>query len=134
MVASVSIDFLLDSIQDAPFHHIAYGYSRADLDVLCNHLEDVPWEEIFKLSASTAASEFCEWVRIGIDVYIPHHKYEVKPHSSSLFPAACAVAIVHRNNFFHLCQQNKSSKPKVMFRQASQSINQSINQSNQSIN
>ena len=42
VVASVSIDFLLDSIQDAPFHHIAYGYSRADLDVLCNHLEDVP--------------------------------------------------------------------------------------------
>ena len=27
---------------------------------------------ISKLSASAAASEFSEWVQIGIDVYIPH--------------------------------------------------------------
>ena len=32
-----------------------------------------------KLGAS-AASEFCAWVRVGIDVYIPHRKYQVKPH------------------------------------------------------
>ena len=37
---------------------------------------------VFKLSASAAASEFCEWVQVGIDVYIPHCKYQVKPHSS----------------------------------------------------
>ena len=36
-----------------------------------DHLEDVPWEDIFKLSASAGASEFCEWVQVGIDVYIP---------------------------------------------------------------
>ena len=41
-------------------------------------LRDIPWEDIFKLSASTAASEFCEWGQVGIDVYIPHQKYEVK--------------------------------------------------------
>ena len=29
---SVSIDFLINSKQDAPFHHIAYGYSHADWD------------------------------------------------------------------------------------------------------
>ena len=33
---------------------------------------------MFKLSASAAASEFCEWGQVGIDVYIPHQKYEVK--------------------------------------------------------
>ena len=49
----------------------------------------------------------------------PHHKYQVKPHSSPWFSAACAGAIVHRNHFFCLYQQNKSSESKVKFRQAS---------------
>ena len=53
-------------------------------------------------SASATASQFCDWVQVGINVYIPHHKYQVKPHSFSWFPAACAAAIVHRNYFFHL--------------------------------
>ena len=82
-------------------------------------MRDVPWENIFKLGASTAASEFCEWVQVGIDVYIPHRKYQIKPHSSPWLSAACAAAIVHRNNFFRLYQQNKSSESKVKFRQAS---------------
>ena len=69
-VVSVSIDFPSYSQQDAPFHHIAYDYSHADWDGLCDHLRDVPWEDIFKLSASAAASGFCEWVQVGIDVYI----------------------------------------------------------------
>ena len=69
---SVSIDFPLISQRDPPFHRIAYGYSRADLDGLCNHLIDVPWEDIFKLRASATDSEFCEWVQVGIDVYIPY--------------------------------------------------------------
>ena len=119
VVVSVSIDFPTNSQQDAPFHRIAYDYSRANWDGLCDHLRDVPWEDIFKLSASAAASEFCEWIQVGIDVYIPHRKYQVKPHSSPWFSAACAAAIVHRNHFFRLYQQNKSSESKVKFRQAS---------------
>ena len=71
VVVSVSIDFPSYSQWDAPFHCIAYDYSLADWDGLCDHLRDVPWEDIFKLSASAAASEFCEWVKVGIDVYIP---------------------------------------------------------------
>ena len=82
VVVSVSIDFPSNSQRDAPFHRIAYDYSRADWDGLRDHLRDVPWEDIFKLSASAAASEFCEWVQVGIDAYIPHRKYQVKPHSS----------------------------------------------------
>ena len=116
---SVSIDFPINSKQDTPFHRMAYDYSRADWDGLRDHLRDVPWEDIFRLSASAAASEFCEWVQVGIDVYIPHRKYQVKPHSSPWFSAACAAAIVHRNHFFHLYQQNKTSESKVKFRQAS---------------
>ena len=67
----ISIDFPSYSQRDAPFHHIAYDYSQADWDSLCDHLRDVPWEDISKFSAS-AASEFCDWVQVGIDVYIPH--------------------------------------------------------------
>ena len=71
------------------------------------------------LYTSAAASEFCEWVQVGIDVYIPHRKYQVKLHSSLWFSAACAAPIVHKNHFFHLYQQNKSSESKVKLRQAS---------------
>ena len=54
------------------FHHIhngmlcfiafAHDYSCADWDGLRDHVRDFRWEDIFKYSASTAASEFCEWV------------------------------------------------------------------------
>ena len=56
-VVSVSIDFPSYSQWDAPFHCIAYDYSRTDWDSFCDHLRDVPWEDIFKLSASAAARE-----------------------------------------------------------------------------
>ena len=81
-------------------------------------MRDVPWGDIFKLTDSVAASEICEWVQVGIDVYIPHCKYQVKPHSSPWISAACAAAIAHRNYFFCL-YNNKSSESKVKFRQAS---------------
>ena len=70
------------------------NYSHAGWDGLRDHLRDV-----FKLGAA-AASEFGEWVQVGIDVYIPHRKYQVKPHSSPWFSAACAAVVVHRNHFF----------------------------------
>ena len=62
---------------------------------------------------------FCELLQVGIDVYIPHWKYQAKPHSSPWFSAACAAAILHRNQFFRLYQKDKSSKSKRKFRQAS---------------
>ena len=119
VVVSVFIDFAINSKQDTLFHCVAYGYSCADWDGLHDHLRDVPWEDIFKLSAFAAANEFFEWVQVGIDIYIPHCKYQVKPHSHPSFSAACAAAIVHRNHFFCFYQQSKSSKSKVKFRQAS---------------
>ena len=65
-----------------------------------------------------AVSEFCEWVQVGIDVYISHRKYQVKSHSSPWFSAACTAAMVHKNHFSCLYQQN-NSESKVKFRQAS---------------
>ena len=55
---------------------MAFDYSHADWDGLHNHLRDVPRQDIFKLSTSTVASKFCEEVLVGIDVYIPHCKYQ----------------------------------------------------------
>ena len=118
-VVSISIEFPITSKQDALFHCLAYDHSRADWDSLCDHLRDIPWEDIFKLSASAAVCEFCELVQVGFDVDIPHRKYQVKPHSSPWCLPTCDAAIVHRNLLSYLYQQNKSSESKVKFRQAS---------------
>ena len=80
----------------------------ASFDHLCDHLRDFPWEDIFKFGASAAASDFCEWVQVGIGVYISHRKYQVKPHSSPWFLAACAAAALHRNS---LLNNGKSAMP-----------------------
>ena len=47
VAVSVSIDFSLNSKQDAQFNRIAYDYSRIDWDDLHDHLRDVPWKDIF---------------------------------------------------------------------------------------
>ena len=102
VVVSVSIDFPSYSQQEALFHCITYDYSRAVWHGLHDYLRDVSWEDIFKLSASATAREFCEWLQVGIDVYISHKKYQVELHLSPWFSVACAAAIVHRNHFFCL--------------------------------
>ena len=38
VVVSISIDFPSNTQRDGPFHRIAYDYSRADWDGLCDHL------------------------------------------------------------------------------------------------
>ena len=118
-VVSVCIDSLSYSQRDAAFYHIACDCSHVDWDSLRDHLRDVPWEDILKLGASAAASEFCEWVRVGNDVYIPHRKYQVRPNSSPWFLASCAASMVDRNHVFRLCQKDNSSELKLKFRQAS---------------
>ena len=100
VVVSFSIDFPSYPKGDSLFHCTSYDYSQADWDSLFDHLTDISWEDIFKLCASTAATEFCEWTQVEIGVYIPHCKYQVKPHSSSWFLAAWAAAIAQRNHFF----------------------------------
>ena len=66
VVVSVSIDFPINSKQDARFIE-----SLMTILVLIG-MRDVPWEDIFKLSACAAVSEFYEWVQVGIDVNVPH--------------------------------------------------------------
>ena len=96
---------------DALFHRIACNDSHADWDDPCDYLRDDSWEDIFKLGASAAASEFYEWVQLGIDVYIPYCKYQVKPDSSSWFSAAFIAAIVRRNHYFYRNPLNLKENP-----------------------
>ena len=73
VVVSVSIDFPSNSQRDAPFHRMAYDYSRADWGGLRDHLRDVPWEDILKLDTSAAASEWVSFVsRFRLELmYVP---------------------------------------------------------------
>ena len=75
--------------RDASLYCIAYDYSCADWDGLHNHLGDVPWDDIFKLGASAAASEFCEYVHVGVDVYIPQKISGQASFISMLFICFC---------------------------------------------
>ena len=118
VVVSVFVDFPSNSKWDTPFHRIAYDYSCTDWEGLRDQLRDAVWKDIFKLSSSAAASEFCDWGQVGIHAYIPHRKNQAKHHSPTWFSAACVAAIVHRNHFFCLYQQNDSSESKVKFRRA----------------
>ena len=66
VVVSVPTDFPSNLQQDATFHRIAYDYSSSDLDGLCDHLRDVPWENIFKLSASALLVNFVSGFRLKL--------------------------------------------------------------------
>ena len=97
-----------------------HTYSRCEL--LCTFIITqltLNKEIQFNLNQFCSASEFCEWVQVEIDVYIPHLSIKGQASLISWFSAAGAAAIVHRNHFFRLYQQNKSSESKVKFRQAS---------------
>ena len=107
-VLSVSIDFLSNSKHDSLFHRIAYDYSWTDWKSLCNHLGDVPWEDIFKFSASAMASEFFDWVQVGIGVYFPHRKYHPSLIQLHGFQLLLRLPYFIEITFFLLYQQNKS--------------------------
>ena len=86
---SVSIDFPSKLQREAPFHGVPYDYYRAYWDGPFDHWKDAPWEDILTLGASGTASAFCEWVQVGIDIYIyiyiSQKKYQIDPHSSPWF-------------------------------------------------
>ena len=114
VVFSVSTDFPSNSKGDAPFQlmtvliWICMG--------LCDHARDVSLTDICKPSAF--ATEYCwKWFLVGIDVCIPHLKYEVKLNLSPWFSATCATAIAHRNHLLFVPTEYSSSK--VKFRQDS---------------
>ena len=119
VVVSVSIDFPTNSQRDAPFHHIAYDYSRAYWDGLCDHLRDVPWEDIFKLSASAALVNFMSGFKLEL-MYISLIE-NIRSSLIHLHGLQLLVLLPQfiEVTFFCLYQREKSSDSKVKFRQAS---------------
>ena len=115
VVVLVSIDFPSYSQWDAPFHCIAYDYSRADWDGLCGHLKGVPWEDIFKLVLLLLLVNFVTGFRLKL-MYISLIK-SIRSSLTHLHAFQLLVLlpynIVHRNHFFHFYQKDKSSDCKV---------------------
>ena len=114
MVVSVDVKFVVKSTNEHPYHCTVYSYSKADWDGLRDHLRYVPWIDIFKHDATYAPKEIAEWVEIGIDCYIPHRKFQFKPHSSPWF-TPCAAVITHRNHYFHQYHRNATLENKKLF-------------------
>ena len=117
-VVSVSINFPSYSQWDASFLRIAYAYSRVIWTVLVTI-----WEmfhgRIFLNSVLLLLLTIL-WVgQVGANIYISNQKYQVKPHSSPWFSAACASAIVHKNHSFRLYQKDESAESRIKLWQAS---------------
>ena len=101
VVASFSIDFLSNSEWDALSNRIAYDYSHADWDSLCDHLRDVPWEHILKYSSSASSPKMVEKVIMNIDlskasgrdcipvVVLKNYKPELSYILAKLFKESC---------------------------------------------
>ena len=115
IVVSVDVKFVVKSTNEHPYHRTVYSYSKADWDGLRDHLRDVPWSDIFSHDTTFAAKELSEWVEIGIDCYIPHRKFQLKPHSSPWFTPSCAAASAHRNHYFHRYHRDATPANKKLF-------------------
>ena len=93
---SILCSLLLLYINDLPDDVICnIAIYADDLYSECDQAFDT-WQQLEmagELGASAAASEFYECVQVGIDLYIPHRKYQVKSQSSPWFSAACAASL-----------------------------------------
>ena len=99
-MVSVFVNSVVSSEKDAPYHRKVLDNRKADWDGFCDHLRDIPWNDIYKYGPSKAVSKFSEWLQVGVGPYIPNCKYQVKHHSSPWFSPSCAAAIAHRNHFY----------------------------------
>ena len=92
-----------NSKRNAPFHRIAYDYSRAEWDGLRDHWR-ISLNSVLLLLLLNFVSEFkLELMYISLirSNFTHLHGFQL---------AACAAAIVQRNHFFRLYQQSKSSQ------------------------
>ena len=118
-VISVSIDLPLKASNEVPFHRTSYRYAQADWDNFRSYIACGPFEHFFKFRASKSTALISDWIRNGIDIFIPHKTFQQKPHSQPWFTAACAAAIAHRNHHFHQYNRNPSEITRTNFRNAS---------------
>ena len=118
VVLQLSLKSPSASIHQSPYHRTSYTYGCGDWDSFRNFLRDLPWEDVFSLSADSCATEIAEWLRIGIEEFIPHRRYQVKPHSVPWYSPDCSAAIATRNHHFHRKRSNPSVSNLASFRRA----------------
>ena len=104
--------------KESPFHRTSYNYKDGDLDSFRDFLRDVPWNDVFLLPANECAVEIAEWIRLGIDEFIPHRRFQVKPHAAPWFSPECSAAIATRNHHFHRYRRHPNVNNRRLHRKA----------------
>ena len=126
---SVSLDFPINSKQDAPFHHVSYDYlgwlGLFELLGLHDHLrysmEDIPCKDIFKLSvcATMVLVNFMSGCRLELMYILLIISIRSNLTYLDGFQQLVLLPEFIEITFYCLYQQNKSSASKVKFRQVS---------------
>ena len=117
-VVSIRVDARCKESPDAPFHRTIFRYDQAEWDNFRSFIADAPLSVFFNKGASEAASYISEWILDGMDIFIPSKKYQQRPNSQPWYTPECAAAIAHRNHFFHVFRQNRSSENEAAFKAA----------------
>lgn len=128
VVISVSVSLNSAPLAESPTHRTSYKYEQGDWNSFRDLLRDAPWSHVFSLPANKCASEVISWIQAGIEAFVPHRRYQVKPHSSPWFSPGCASAIAHRNHYFHLYQRNKSVENRRLFTSARNQCKRVLNE------
>ena len=102
-----------------PFHRTIYRYADADWDSFRTFIADSPRHHIFKRHPTKVTSLITDRISEGMNLFIPHKKYQQKPGSQPWFTPGCAAAIAHRNHYFHLYNSNRDKETKAAYRQSS---------------
>ena len=97
------------------YYRTSYNYLNGDWDSFHDFHRDAPLDNFFSLSADNCEAEITKWIQSGIESFVPHRRFQVKPHSSPWFSAACAAAISHRNHFFRQYCRNTTPENKRLF-------------------
>ena len=118
IVLRLSLKLPSASAHESPYHRVSYNYERGKWDAFRDFLRDLPWDGVFSLPADSCATEIAEWLRIGIEEFIPHRRYQVKPHSVPWFSPDCSAAIATRNHHYHCYRSNPSTSNRASFRKA----------------
>ena len=102
----------------APFHRTVYRFQNADWCGFRTFMSQVIECLDFRGDVNSLAQELTEWLQIGMEAYIPHRTYQMKPHSQPWFTPECAAALSQRDHFFHRYRRDRSNNNLSLFRAA----------------
>ena len=116
------------STPSAPFHRTLYQFAKADWCGFRTFLSQVAEKHILSNDVHKSAQELAEWLQVGMEAYIPHRTYQVKPRSQPWFTPECAAAICQRNHFFHRYRRDSTTNNLNLFRAARRHCKETLHQ------